>query len=335
MIPVFINSSLLSRTRYHLHHNRSAHHQYQNTTSHNARLNVSKAFNHIRTQFHTSSIQYNHKNSNKSNTNHISTGNSSNKPSITDIASNQIDQLPASSIPSTNDIPLPPSNQWTELFNHSIQYYPLHTIGSLMLIEFTSFAVINYILSSTTHQFTNLWIAAYFISWPIRRSIVVKLLCTPILAVPMSYIVPGLRYVDLTKLLQTPFIHRIKNIFVRSNNTGTTANTTQSRLHKITKQYGLSAFISYRILGAIVMLLMYVLLEYGFNVSAMLQNIGINIDNSYIHQYNKSSVYVVSLICCAFVFPFNIAIVPYVVQKLIRPITRSISRLFSGRSKLQ
>lgn len=232
------------------------------------------------------------------------------------------------------------TNHWVYTFNNIIQHNSLSTISTLMLIELSSFSITNAVLPYITNNvYSSTWIAAYFLSWPIRRSIIVKLLICPFIAIPLATIIPVLKHVDLTRLLRSDPVIRIKNMITRSNTTEKQVNEqvdnnlSSSRLLRFTQQYGLSSLISYRIAGASVLISIYALLEYGIDVQYYLQHyLHIDLNNISYSKLNtlatNNSKYVVSLVCMAALFPINIAILPYTVRYIVVPITSRISGLF-------
>jgi hypothetical protein len=263
----------------------------------------------------------------------------------------------ATDVDSDTDIWPSSSSTWSGQLNHCISHHPIQTVAALFTLEAASFALSHTVLVTALppeYTFSSTWIVAYILSWPIRRSVIVKLTLAPFIAIPLANIIPALKRVDILNLLRNPIFMKLRGSSSdkqsslsqsQSSDKSAAEETATSRmgwitrlitlfprmLESFTRHYGLAAFVSYRLVGACILVLIYELLTHGVDVQKWLEYLGLDKYLGDVNVHSKSAVYVVSLIGCALLFPINIMVLPYTVKYLTNPIIRRSKGLIMKR----
>lgn len=223
--------------------------------------------------------------------------------------------------------------------NHAIAVMPLETIGSLILLEGTSFWLTRLVFNATGVTFPALFAVAFVLSMPLRRAALPKLCVALPLSWLLARVAPSLTRVHLTRLAQgwrqgAPVW--MTKLF-RSRSSGPVADAPAAdgasssaapsprfvpavapaasaiaqRLTALSDRYGLALLISYRMAGFVIINGVYLALKHGVDIQPLLQLLGLSVD---VHAKSVVASYAAAVATSALWFPFMVFLAPWPAQ---------------------
>lgn len=213
--------------------------------------------------------------------------------------------------------------------NCAISVMPLETLGSLILLEGTSFWLTRLIFNATGITFPTLFAVAFVLSMPLRRAALPKLAVALPLSWMLARVAPSLTRVHLTRLAQgwkrvTPLwmtrLFRSRSsepaADVPAADAGPrfvpaaapAASAVAQRLTALSDRYGLALLISYRMAGFVIINGVYLALQHGVDIQPLLQLLGLSVD---VHAKSVVASYAAAVATSALWFPFMVFLAPW------------------------
>lgn len=212
--------------------------------------------------------------------------------------------------------------------NLAIAHYPVESIISLAMLEGVSFTVTKSLMTAFDIHLPTLFLVAYVISTPIRRSMISKL----VLAVPMgtvlSWLAPPLTKVHLSNIWKgwerprwMERFNRKKEGAIAEHASAKPKSALASRLESLSDRYGLALLISYRLAACLIVNGVYFALLNGLDITPLLSYFGITTD---VHQVSAMSSYAGAVVYGALWFPLTVLLAPYP-ARLINIVRRKLT----------